>query len=79
MIPLYCFAVAGLFLVPRAFAALCVLLLAYQTAVAMIFVGVTRYRVPWDFLLCVLASAALVRLVREVTELRLAGQPRPDV
>jgi hypothetical protein len=79
MIPLYCFAVAGLFLVPRAFAALCVLLLAYQTAVAMIFVGVTRYRVPWDFLLCVLASAALVRLVREVTEMRLAGQPRADV
>lgn len=79
MVPLYGFAVAGLFLVPRAFAVLCVLLLGYQTAVAMIFVGVTRYRVPWDFLLCVLASAALVRLARRVTELRLAGQPRPDV
>ena len=70
VIPLYCLAVAGLFLVPRAFAVLTVLLLAYQTAVAMIFVGVTRYRVPWDFLLCVLAGTALVALARRVTESR---------
>jgi 4-amino-4-deoxy-L-arabinose transferase-like glycosyltransferase len=70
VIPLYCLAVAGLFLVPRAFAVLTVLLLAYQTAAAMIFVGVTRYRVPWDFLLCVLAGTALVGLARRVAESR---------
>ena len=70
VIPLYCLALAGLFLVPRAFAVLTVLLLAYQTAVAMIFVGVTRYRVPWDFLLCVLAGTALVALARRVAESR---------
>jgi 4-amino-4-deoxy-L-arabinose transferase-like glycosyltransferase len=70
VIPLYCLAIAGLFLVPRAFAVLTVLLLAYQTAVAMIFVGVTRYRVPWDFLLCVLAASTLVWLARRVAESR---------
>ena len=37
---------------------------------AMIFVGVTRYRVPWDFLLCVLAGAALVALARRLAESR---------
>jgi 4-amino-4-deoxy-L-arabinose transferase-like glycosyltransferase len=73
VVPLYILAVVGLFLVPRAFAVLTVLLLAYQTAVAMIFVGVTRYRVPWDFLLCVLAGTALVALAHRVAELRRAG------
>ncbi|HZC29659.1 MAG TPA: glycosyltransferase family 39 protein [Gaiellaceae bacterium] len=78
VVPLYLLAAAGLFFVPRAFAVLAVLLAAYQTAVAMIFVGVTRYRVPWDFLLCVLASAALVEVVRRVRELRrerVVGRP----
>jgi 4-amino-4-deoxy-L-arabinose transferase-like glycosyltransferase len=70
VVPLYLLAIAGLFLVPRAFAVLVVALLAYETAVAMIFVGVTRYRVPWDFLLCVLAGAALVALAERVTEAR---------
>jgi 4-amino-4-deoxy-L-arabinose transferase-like glycosyltransferase len=73
VIPLYILGLLGLFLVPRAFAALAVLLLAYQTAVAMIFVGVTRYRVPWDFLLCVLAAATVLEVVRRVREWRFAG------
>ena len=73
VIALYVLGVAGLFFVPRAFAALAVLLLAYQTVVAMIFVGVTRYRVPWDFLVCVLASAAVLALVRRVSEARVVG------
>jgi 4-amino-4-deoxy-L-arabinose transferase-like glycosyltransferase len=68
VIPLFVLGVIGLFLVPRAFAALAVLLLAYQTAVAMIFVGVTRYRVPWDFLLCVLAAATVLEAVRRARE-----------
>ena len=76
VIPLYVLGLLGLFLVPRAFAALVVLLLAYQTAVAMIFVGVTRYRVPWDFLLCVLASATVLEAVRRVREWRFAGGAR---
>ncbi len=74
MIPLYCLALAGLFLVPRAFAVLCVLLLAYQTAVAMTFVGVTRYRVPWDFLLALLAATALLALARRLAEVRVTRQ-----
>jgi 4-amino-4-deoxy-L-arabinose transferase-like glycosyltransferase len=76
IIPLYCLAVAGLFFVPRAFAALCVLLLGYQTAVAMIFVGVTRYRVPWDFLLALLAATALVEIARRVVNARVAVEQR---
>ena len=38
-------------------------LLAYQTAAALAFVGATRYRIAWDFLLALLAAAALERAV----------------
>jgi hypothetical protein len=63
MIPLYILGAVGLFLVPRALAALAVLLLGYQTVVAALFVGETRYRVPWDFLIALLASVAALQLV----------------
>jgi 4-amino-4-deoxy-L-arabinose transferase-like glycosyltransferase len=62
MIPLYILAAFGVFLVPRFFAALTAMLLGYQTLVAMLFVGETRYRVPWDFLIALLAGTALVAL-----------------
>jgi 4-amino-4-deoxy-L-arabinose transferase-like glycosyltransferase len=68
MIPLYILAAIGLFLVPRTFALLAVLLLGYQTLAAMLFVGETRYRVPWDFLFALLASYALLRLARTLSE-----------
>jgi 4-amino-4-deoxy-L-arabinose transferase-like glycosyltransferase len=55
-------ALYGLFRVPRRFAAVALLLLAYQWLFAAIFVGATRYRVPWDFVAALLASAALVDL-----------------
>jgi 4-amino-4-deoxy-L-arabinose transferase-like glycosyltransferase len=64
MIPLYVLGAVGLFLVPRFFAALAVLLLGYQTLVAMLFVGETRYRVPWDFLIALLAAATVMHVVR---------------
>jgi 4-amino-4-deoxy-L-arabinose transferase-like glycosyltransferase len=64
MVALYFVAAFGLFLVPRRFAALAVVLLAYQTAVAALFVGETRYRVPWDFLIALLGASALVRMPR---------------
>ena len=59
---LYVLAVVGLFLVSRVFAVLAVALLAYNTLAAMVFVGNVRYRVPWDFLLALLAAVALERL-----------------
>ena len=62
MIPVFLLALYGLTLVPRYFAALAVALLAYQTVMAMLFVGQTRYRVPWDFLIMILAAAAAVQL-----------------
>ena len=55
---LYVLAAVGLLFVPRAFLALALLLLAYQTWAAL-FVGATRYRVACDFLLALLAAAAL--------------------
>jgi len=58
---LYALAAVGLFLAPRAFVALALLLLGYQTAAALAFVGATRYRVAWDFLLVLLATATLAR------------------
>ena len=63
---LYALAAAGLYFAPRAFVALALLLLAYQTAAALAFVGATRYRVAWDFLLALLATAALARVARRV-------------
>jgi 4-amino-4-deoxy-L-arabinose transferase-like glycosyltransferase len=56
---LFALGLAGLFLVPRPFAVLALALLVYQTLAAMLFVGATRYRVPYDFLIALLAAAAL--------------------
>jgi 4-amino-4-deoxy-L-arabinose transferase-like glycosyltransferase len=61
MIALYVLAAVGFFVAPRAFSVLVLLLLAYQTVCAAFFVGATRYRVAWDFLLALLAAAALAR------------------
>ena len=55
-------ALYGLFRVPRRFALLALLLLAYQWFLAVVFVGATRYRVPWDFVVALLAAAAIVDL-----------------
>jgi 4-amino-4-deoxy-L-arabinose transferase-like glycosyltransferase len=72
MVALYVLAAVGVFLVPVWFSSLAVVLLAYQTLVAMLFVGETRYRVPWDFLIALLASSALLRMPRTRSELRSA-------
>jgi hypothetical protein len=63
---LYALAFVGLFVARRVFVALALALLAYNTAVALVFVGATRYRVAWDFLLAILAAAALARLAERV-------------
>jgi 4-amino-4-deoxy-L-arabinose transferase-like glycosyltransferase len=63
---LYVLAAAGLYFAPRAFVALALLLVTYQTAAALAFVGATRYRVAWDFLLALLAAAALARIAERV-------------
>jgi len=73
MVVLYVLAFAGLFLVPRYLATLALLLLGYQTAVAVAFVGETRYRVPWDFLLALLAGAAIVSVTERAQERGSAG------
>jgi hypothetical protein len=66
-------AVVGLFFAPGFLSVLTVLLLGYQTLVAVAFVGETRYRVPWDFLLALLASTAIVELTARVRARRRVG------
>ena len=61
MIAVYSLALVGALLVPRRFLALVLLLEAYSTLAAMAFAGTVRYRAPFDFLLALLAAAALVR------------------
>ena len=61
VVALYLLAFAGLFFVERAFAVLALTFLGYETLGAWVFAGTTRYRVPWDFVLALLASAALAR------------------
>ncbi len=52
----------GLFFVPTAVRALALSFVVYETAAAWVFAGTTRYRVPWDFVLALLAAAALDRI-----------------
>jgi hypothetical protein len=66
MIPLYALGLVGLAFIPRRLAWLTVVLLAYVTLTAMLFAGETRYRVPWDFLVAIAASAAAVQLASRV-------------
>jgi hypothetical protein len=37
--------------------------LAYQTLAAVVFVGATRYRIPTDFLIALLAAAAFEQVL----------------
>ena len=60
---LYALGLLGLWFAPRRFAVLAVLVLAYQTLAAVVFVGATRYRVPTDFLIALLAAAVFERVV----------------
>jgi 4-amino-4-deoxy-L-arabinose transferase-like glycosyltransferase len=66
VVPLYLLAIAGLFFVPLAFRVLAIVFALYETAAAWVFAGTTRYRVPWDFVLALLAAAAIDRIVRRV-------------
>jgi 4-amino-4-deoxy-L-arabinose transferase-like glycosyltransferase len=61
MVAVYVLALVGAFLVPRRFLALLLLLEAYSTLAAIAFAGTVRYRAPFDFLLALLAAAALMR------------------
>ena len=69
---LYALALWGAFLAPRRFVVLAGLLLGFNTLMAMVFAGTTRYRAPWDFLLALLAAFALERAWELVRERRRA-------
>jgi hypothetical protein len=72
MIALYAFALVGVFVLPRSFVALALLMLGYQTLIAMLFAGATRYRVPWDFLVAILAAAGIAAIVERIARRRRA-------
>jgi hypothetical protein len=74
MIPIYLLALAGLVRGRRWFVALAALLLAYNTAAAMAFAGTTRYRVPFDFLLVLLAASAVARYTRSTPSTAASGE-----
>jgi 4-amino-4-deoxy-L-arabinose transferase-like glycosyltransferase len=61
MVAVYVLALVGAFFVSRRFLALVLLLEAYSTLAAMAFAGTVRYRAPFDFLLALLAAAAIAR------------------
>ena len=60
---LYALGLLGLLYAPRRFAALALAVLAYQTLAAVVFVGATRYRIPTDFLIALLAAAAFAQVL----------------
>ncbi len=60
-VPLFLLALVGLFCVPVEVRVLALIFVGYETAAAWVFAGTTRYRVPWDFVLALLAAAALER------------------
>ena len=68
-LPLYALALLGLALgfrraaAPRRLLALALVFLVYETLAAMLFAGATRYRVPWDFVLALLAGLAVDQLL----------------
>jgi 4-amino-4-deoxy-L-arabinose transferase-like glycosyltransferase len=61
-VPLYLLALFGLTRLRRRQLVLFAGILGYQTLTAALFVGETRYRVPWDFLLALAAAAGLVTI-----------------
>jgi hypothetical protein len=75
MVLVYALALYGLTRVPRLLLGLALTLLAYQWLVAMLFVGATRYRVPWDVILALLAAAGLCDLA---ARLALRWRPAPE-
>jgi hypothetical protein len=56
---LFALGLLGVAVGPRRFVAFALAVLAYQTLAAMVFVGATRYRVSTDFLIALLAAAAV--------------------
>jgi 4-amino-4-deoxy-L-arabinose transferase-like glycosyltransferase len=75
VIVLYLLALGGLFVAPRHFVALALLLLAYNTLAATVFAGSVRYRAPWDFLLALLAAFTLTWIWERFRERRAAYAP----
>ena len=78
MVVLYAFALVGLFVLPRSFVVLTLLLLGYQTFVAMLFAGATRYRVPWDFLIAITAAAGIGALASWIAKRRSYAASSPS-
>jgi 4-amino-4-deoxy-L-arabinose transferase-like glycosyltransferase len=62
-IPVFVLAAIGIFFAQRQFAVIAGALLAYNTMAAMVFAGTTRYRIPFDFLLAILALVGLQRVL----------------
>jgi 4-amino-4-deoxy-L-arabinose transferase-like glycosyltransferase len=62
VIVLYALALAGLWFVDTPFRVLAFVFVGYNTIAAWVFAGTTRYRIPFDFVLALLAAAVLERV-----------------
>jgi 4-amino-4-deoxy-L-arabinose transferase-like glycosyltransferase len=76
-VPLFALAIVGLFFVPFDVRALSLVFLLYETAAAWVFAGTTRYRVPWDFVLALLAAAAIDGGLRALGRRRRRSRQAP--
>ena len=76
-IPVFLLAAFGCFFAKRQFTVIACVLLGYNTLAAMVFAGTTRYRVPFDFLLAILAVAGVDQLLA-IRSRRRVGSPRVD-
>jgi hypothetical protein len=73
-VPLFVLALIGLFFVPLGVRVLALVFILYETAAAWVFAGTTRYRVPWDFVLALLAAAAIERAIQWLERRRGVGR-----
>jgi 4-amino-4-deoxy-L-arabinose transferase-like glycosyltransferase len=76
-LPLFALAIVGLFCVPFDVRVLSLIFLLYETAAAWVFAGTTRYRVPWDFVLALLAAAAIDRGLKALGDRRRRKRQSP--
>ena len=76
MVALYLLALGGLFFVSSRLRVLALCFAGYETLAAWVFAGTTRYRVPFDFVLALLAAAAVDRVLERVAVRSAGGASR---
>lgn len=74
LVPILALALVGLFVSPWPLTSLVLFVLGYQTVVAALFAGTTRYRIAWDFLVVLLAVAGTAKAIEVLSGKRPVEQ-----